>query len=91
MIYQDIQKAIDTRTFNIGDAVHRVCKLVSQGSIQEARDAFHNEFVPPVGYSEAILPITLAEYGYIRSVEESNKGVEIHVFHTKHNESIKEV
>ena len=84
-------KSINSRTFNISDVVQKICILVSQGHIQKARHVFRNEFVPPVGHSEAVLPITSAEYEYIRSVEEYNKGVKICVFHTQHNNPVEEV
>ena len=83
-------QSINSRTFNIGDTVQRICTLVSKGHIQKARYIFQNEFIPPAGYSKAVLPITSAEYEYIRSVEEYNKGVEICVFHTQHSKPIKE-
>ena len=84
-------QSINSRTFNINEVVQKICTLVSQGHIQKARHVFQNEFAPPVGHSEAVLPITSAEYEYIRAVEECNKGVEIYVFHTQHNNPVKEV
>ena len=74
-----IDRAISTRSFNLTDVIHRICRRVQAGDTREAEKITQEEFAPPAGYSQATLPITRAENAYIGEVIQSNPKVVIQV------------
>lgn len=69
-----LQKAIESRSFNITDSVHKIIRLTGKGNLVEAREEMQ-DMRPPKGHSKAVLPITQDEYKSIKLVARHNPSV----------------
>ena len=69
-----IQKAVETRSFNITDSVHELVRCAKKGKLSEAREIIQ-DMKPPDGYNEACLPVTRYEYPSVRLVIRHNPSV----------------
>jgi len=79
----NIYEAVDTRSFNITDIIFHMCQNIHKGQLSKARTIIQEEIRIPLNRPDAkmaVLPITEAEYKYLRHIERYNPEVTMLIF-----------